>query len=93
MKTIYLIWALIAIIIISGCSQNGGGPDLVINPVELSLNDLILTNADLSDYQFMDLSQHPDFQEEMKNPWLIKGNDIKKWIELIHVNKNIDVNK
>src|SRR3989344_9372573 len=29
----------------------------------------------------------------MKNPWLIQSNDVKKWIELIHVSKNIDINK
>jgi len=83
---------LLAIIVVSGCTQNGG-PDVVINPTELSLNDLILTNADLTDYQFKDLSQHPDFQEEMKNPWLIQGDNVKKWIGLIHVSKNIDINK
>ena len=40
MKTIYLMLVIIAIIVLSGCSQNGGIRDVVINPTKLSIKHI-----------------------------------------------------
>ena len=95
---VLVIW--LAVLSLPGCVGNRDGSGSTPSPRSVALDDLIIDPAKLpyvTDeghplYRFEDLTQFHDFQEGMKNPWLIEGSELEKWIWLIE-KRDIDLDK
>jgi hypothetical protein len=98
--SVAVLIVLVSVLPLSGCSRSGDVSGDVPTPRLIALGDLIVnpadlpyvTNEGLPFYRFTDVSKYHDFQEGMKNPWLIEGSDLEKWMWLIK-GRDVDLNK
>lgn len=80
---------LLGIIIISGCTIiPSRGTEIVINPSDLTLEELMITQSDIGSYQFVDLSVI-----NLTNPFIMRGSNITYALALLegftdHINKS-----
>jgi hypothetical protein len=100
LRLLTLLAALLAGLCLPGCIGNQDGSSSTPPPRSVELADLIIdpaklpyvTNEGHPFYRFQDIAQFHDYQEGMKNPWLIEGSDLERWIWVIE-KRDIDLDK